>query len=41
MSPEALAEFVRESTAKQGLPEKLDDPATLAKVVALLGEVKS
>jgi hypothetical protein len=32
-----IAEYVRRSTAAQGLPERLEDAATIAQVVALLG----
>ncbi len=32
----AAAELVRRTTATQGLPERVTDPATLARVAALL-----
>lgn len=32
-----VAEWVRRTTAEQGVPEKVTDPATLRKVAVLLG----
>ena len=33
-----IAEYVRKSTEAQQLPEKLDDPSVLARIIALLGQ---
>lgn len=34
---EQVAEWVRRTTAEQGVPEKVTDPATIKKVAVLLG----